>query len=136
MKDGVRVRSLASPLASDSIVIVRPQLASGEVRAGLARCLQHEGKPYDFGFDFRRSDRLVCTEVVYRAYDGLGSFELPLVSRVGRPTLPGSDLIRMSIDGNYFDPVAVYAPEWQAEVETGPRAIKLLRQGASDDEES
>jgi len=35
-----------------------------------ARGLTHEGKPYNFDFDFTRSGRMVCTQVVYRSYEG------------------------------------------------------------------
>jgi len=98
MRDGVLVRTLSSPFASDSVVILRPKLPAPEVEHALGRCLVHEGKAYDFDFDFRRSDRLVCTEVVYRAYDGIGNMNLPLTLRAGRPTLSGSDLIHMAID--------------------------------------
>ena len=76
-KDGVRIRPMASPFGSDSIVVLRPQMSAPQIAAGLARGIAHEGKGYDFDFDFRRSDRLVCTEVVYRSFDGMGEFEIP-----------------------------------------------------------
>jgi hypothetical protein len=110
MKDGVHLRSLESPLASDSFVVLRPMLSGEEVTKGLARCLAHEGKPYDFDFDFRRADRLVCTEVVYRAFDGIGSIRLPLTRRAGRLNLSGGDLLEMTMRGEHFRPVAAYAP--------------------------
>lgn len=108
MKDGVQIRSLRSPFASDSLVLLRPRLSPGEVAQGLVRVMAHEGKMYDFDFDFRRSDRLVCTEVVYRAFDGIGAMQLPLVRRAGRLTLSGSDLIDLSLHRRCFEPVAVF----------------------------
>jgi hypothetical protein len=132
MRDGVLVRTLSSPFASDSIVILRPKLAVSEVGRALGRCLVHEGKPYDFDFDFRRSDRLVCTEVVYRAYDGVGNMSLPLTVRTGRPTLSGSDLIHMAIEDTHFDPVAVFAPMLAEGIVTGTTAIDVLRAGEAD----
>jgi len=128
MRDGVRIRSLASPFASDSIVVLRPQLAAAEILTALGRVLAHEGKGYDFDFDFRRSDRLVCTEVVYRAYDGMGSLQIPLTWRAGRPTLSGSDLIRMSIRRECFQPVAVYAPGFSPQAVTGAAVAAILQQ--------
>lgn len=111
MKDGVLVRCWRSPLSSDSIVVLRPQLPATEIARAIGRALSHEGKRYDFDFDFSRADRLVCTEVVYRAYEGLGGFRFPLVRRAGRPTLGGADLVQMACDGVGFDPVAVFSED-------------------------
>ncbi len=129
MKDGVLIRTLDSPFASDSIVILRPKLQVSDVGCALGRILPHEGKAYDFDFDFRRADRLVCTEVVYRAYEGIGDVSLPLTVRAGRPTLSGSDLIHMAIDNSNFRPVAVYAPSLAKGIVIGNPAVKVLQAG-------
>jgi len=129
MKDGVLVRSLDSPFASDSIVVLRPKLQVADVGRGLGRALRHEGKAYDFDFDFRRADRLVCTEVVYRAYDGVGEVSFPLTLRAGRPTLSGSDLIHMAMDNASFDPVAVFAPTLAEGIVVGAPVLEILQAG-------
>lgn len=132
MRDGVLLRSIESPFGSDSVVVLRPQLTPEQVADGLVRALTHQGKPYDFGFDFRRSDRLVCTEVVYRAYDGLGELRFPLVSRAGRPTLSGSDLISMAIRSHNFEPILAYAPAWSEDVVTDKgQVVPILERGSN-----
>jgi hypothetical protein len=135
MKDGVHLRTLDSPFRSDSIVVLRSHLSSQEVARAIARVLAHEGKPYDFDFDFRRSDRLVCTEVVYRAYDGLGGRTLPLVRRAGRPTLAGGDLIRYAISAEHFLPIAAFAPQFAPGVCSGAEAVRVLRAGSQDQDQ-
>ena len=131
MRDGVNLRTLSSPFASDSIVVLRPAISRPEIGAALARCMVHEGKAYDFDFDFRRADRLVCTEVVYRAFDGIGSINIPLVQRAGRPTLSGSDLIQMGIRETNFAPVAVFAPLLSPGIVRGSQARTILLAGES-----
>ncbi len=129
MRDGVNLRTLKSPFASDSVVVLRPALDRQDIGKALARGFAHEGKPYDFDFDFRRADRLVCTEVVYRSFDGVGSINIPLVQRAGRPTLSGSDLIQMGIRDTNFTPVAVFAPLLTSGIVVGPQARSVLIQG-------
>ena len=126
LRDGVQIRSIASPCASDSVVVLRPQLGPQDVARALLRGLSHEGKPYDFDFDFRRSDRLVCTEVVYRAYDGISGLQFPLVRRAGRPTLSGSDLIGIARQRRHFVAVAAYAPALARELACDERGIELI----------
>ena len=126
-KDGVLIRSLESPYASDSIVILRPQLKLDEIAEALGRGLKHAGKSYDFGFDLSKANRLVCTEVVYRSFDGVGDLRFPLVKRAGRMTLSGNDLVEMSLAGQFFDPVAVYAPMYQPSVCTDGEVEPLIQ---------
>ena len=107
LKDGVLFRPLEETLAVDAVAVIRPQLDEAEVGRAIARAAEHEGKLYDFDFDFFRSDRLVCTEVIYRAYDGLGPMRMPLTERSGRPTLSAEDLLDLAVEGQGFEPIAV-----------------------------
>ncbi len=70
-KDGVLFRPLNETLNVDELIIIRPNLSPTELAIGLTRVCQHEGKGYNFDFDFFSSNKLVCTEVIYRAFDGL-----------------------------------------------------------------
>ncbi|MGD9647849.1 MAG: YiiX/YebB-like N1pC/P60 family cysteine hydrolase [Pirellulales bacterium] len=127
LKDGVWIRSIGSPLASDAIALLRPRLDRDAIATALARGLFHEGKPYDFDFDFSRSDRLVCTEVVYRSYEGVGDVRFALTRRAGRWTLSAEDLLQMALERRHFEPVAVYAPHRAADAQTGAAADEALR---------
>ena len=49
--------------------MLRPQLTDGERREAIARAFSHHEKPYVFEFDFFSTNQIVCTELVYRAYD-------------------------------------------------------------------
>jgi hypothetical protein len=89
--------------------------------------MMHEGKPYDFDFDFRQSQRLVCTEVVYRAYEGVAGVQFDLQRHVGRFALSASDLIGMALAGRHFEVAAVYLPRHSPEVITGPAAAQVVR---------
>jgi len=128
LKDGVRPRSLNSPFASDEIVILRPRLKVEDVANAIARAFTHAGKAYDFNFDFTRSDRMVCTEVVYRSFDGVGGIGFELTRRAGRLTLSAEDLIRMAQDHRGFEVEAVFSPTFDAHVTHGTAASELLRQ--------
>ena len=108
LKDGVLFRPLEETLQVDAVAVIRPQLDQQDLARGLARVAKHEGKLYNFDFDFFSSDRLVCTEVVYRAFDGLGPIRIPLQERSGRPTLSAEDLLDLAFSGHGFEPVAVY----------------------------
>lgn len=127
MKDGVHIRSIQSPLQSDAIVVIRPKLGQPEIVDALGRALFHEGKPYDFDFDFTRSDRLVCTEVIYRAYEGVGDVRFQLTRRSGRLTLSAEDLLHMALRHQHFEPVAVYAPDYRKRLQTGEDARTALQ---------
>jgi len=91
--EGVRMTTLEHCIGvADSAAVLRPRVTEAEVREAIARGFSHLGKSYDFDFDFFTSDRLVCTELVYRCYDGAVKF--PLVDVMGRRTLPPTELVR------------------------------------------
>ena len=78
------------------------------------------------GFDFTRSDRLVCTEVIYRAYDGIGGLHFDLTRRAGRMTLAAVDLLQMALARQGFEAVAVFAPSYAPELLAGGQAEEIL----------
>ncbi len=135
LKDGVLFRPLEETLAVDAVAVIRPQLDQADLARGISRVISHEGKLYNFDFDFFRSDRLVCTEVVYRAFDGLGPIEIPLQERSGRPTLSAEDLLDLAFAGNGFDAVAVFGgpscPDRLVQGDRSPRSDQHREPGAA-----
>ncbi len=107
-KDGVLFRELNDTLNVDACTIIRPNLSKDQIRDGIARGISHEGKEYDFEFDFTRADKLVCTEVVYRAFDGIGNLNFKLANRSGRLCLSAEDLLDSAVDDRHFTVIAVY----------------------------
>jgi 1-acyl-sn-glycerol-3-phosphate acyltransferase len=91
--DGVRMTTLEHCIGvADSAAALRPRISEAAVREGIARAFSHLGKPYDFDFDFFSTDKLVCTELVCRAFDA--DVRFPLVTVMGRKTLPPTELAR------------------------------------------
>lgn len=107
-KDGVRFRALHDTLAVDCVAVIRPRLDNASLARALSRALTHEGKLYDFEFDFRRSDRMVCTEVIYRAYHAEPPIHFSLTPRMGRHCLTAEDLLRKAVQGTGFETIAVH----------------------------
>ena len=110
-KDGVLFRPLSETLLVDEFVVLRPQLEESEIVTALKRVSRHEGKGYNFDFDFFRSDQLVCTEVVYRAFDGLGDIQFKLIERAGRFSLSAEDILDMAMQQRGFNVVAAFGFE-------------------------
>jgi hypothetical protein len=97
-KDGVKIREMGETLAVDAFVVLRPPLGNGELPGALRRAAEHEGKPYDFLFDFRTAERLACTEVIYRTYHGVGGMAFHLEEVGGRLCLPAEEFLNQALD--------------------------------------
>ncbi|MBL4848421.1 MAG: hypothetical protein JKY65_23110 [Planctomycetes bacterium] len=103
ISEGVVFNSLERAVQKDYVVVFRPELAEAEVASAIRRALLFLGRPYDFDFDFATDDRIVCTELVYRAYDSQLKFsagardpQVPgVVAVMGRQTMPANDLARL-----------------------------------------
>jgi hypothetical protein len=97
VSEGVVFTSLEHSVGeADAVAVLRPRLTDEERREAIARAFSHYGKPYDFEFDFFSTDRLVCTEVVYRVYDGM--VKLPLTPVLGRQVLPAIGFVQIYAD--------------------------------------
>lgn len=94
--EGVRITTLARCLGvADSAAVLRPEgVAPDNIRRAIARAFHHLGKEYDFEFDFFSADKLVCTELVQRAYADCPQLAFPLVRVMGRDTLPPTEIAR------------------------------------------
>ena len=108
LKDGVRFRVLDSTLNVDAFTVIRPKLTAQQIAEGISRAITHEGKDYDFVFDCRRADRLVCTELIYRAYHSVGGLEFPLTPGTGRFFITPEELLDRAVDGDGFEVVALF----------------------------
>ncbi len=114
-RDGVRLRPADDTLQVDALVVLRPRLEAEQVAEAITRGLTHAGKLYDFIFNFAASDRLACTELVYRSYHAVGPVQLELKSYAGRHCLSAEELINQCVQHAWFDPVLVYGldgDEW------------------------
>lgn len=96
-KDGVRFRPAEETLSVDACVVIRPPLTGLELGKAIQRAMEHEGKLYDFLFDFRSSDRLACTEVIYRGFHGIGPVVFHLKEVSGRKCLPAEELLDQAL---------------------------------------
>ena len=107
-KDGVLLREIEETLAVDAFTVLRPKLTSAQMKTALSKGLSHAGKLYDFIFDFGTSDRLVCTEVIYRTYHGIGNIDFVLSTKAGRKCLTAENFLNQAISNDWFEPVLTY----------------------------
>lgn len=107
-KDGVLVRPFEETLLVDAFMVIRPRLDNKQRAQALNRALMHEGKLYDFMFDFRMADRLACTEVIYRGYHGIGPITFELRKHKGKLCLSAEDLIAQALDSGHFEKVVEF----------------------------
>ena len=95
--EGVVLTSLEHSGAADYLGVVRPRFAKAERLAAVLRAFGFHGRPYDFDFDFMTDDALVCSELVFKAYQPLlektgRGFGLARTS--GRFVLPPNNIVR------------------------------------------
>lgn len=107
-KDGVLLREIEETLSVDAFTVLRPKLSDADIKTALTKAMSHAGKLYDFVFDFGTSDRLVCTEVIYRAYHGIGAIKFELSTKAGRKCLSAEDFLNQGTSKDWFDPILIY----------------------------
>ncbi len=108
LSEGVVFTTLEHAAGADHVAALRPRLPVVEKAAAILRAFGYAGRPYDFNFDFRTDAALVCSELIYKAYEpgpGRQGLRLPLVDVLGRPVLPPSEIARL-FDAEFGTPAA------------------------------
>lgn len=107
-KDGVKMRELGETLAVDAFLVLRPKLSASELAKVIEAAMGLAGKRYDFLFDFRQADRLACTAVIYRAFEGTLGLPFQLTECAGRLCLSAEELMGQALASEKFEVVAHY----------------------------
>jgi hypothetical protein len=97
ISEGVSFTSLEFTGASDSIGVIRPRLSKRDKAQALLRAFHYSGRPYDFNFDFRTDSSLVCSELVYKAYEpggGMKGVRFALSEVLGRTVSIPNGMVR------------------------------------------
>jgi hypothetical protein len=98
MSEGVVFTSIEHSAAADSLAVLRPRLSKAARAAAILRAFHYAGRPYDFDFDFLTDSALVCTELVYKAYEPAPDkpgLRLPVEQVMGRTTMPANIIVRL-----------------------------------------
>ncbi len=103
ISEGVSFTGLKHAAGGDSLVVLRPRVTKESKARAIRRSFQLAGRPYDFDFNFLTDASLVCTELVYKAYEGEGGLSFPLETVMGRPVL-SANRIAMLFDEEYSTP--------------------------------
>ncbi|MCO4763893.1 MAG: hypothetical protein KC502_20435 [Myxococcales bacterium] len=105
VSEGVIFATMHHSCLADHVAFLRPRRTKAERAWAVAESFRHYGKPYDFDFDFQTIQSLVCSELVYTAYNlpqsvGRSLKFDPLPSVIGIITLPPNDMIS-NFDANF-----------------------------------
>ncbi len=102
--DGVILSTVYAYMA-DFLAGMRPQVSKLEKAKAILQAFTKFGLEYDFDFDLRQEDRLVCSALLdksYRSEPSLGKrgihFEKYYAQTLGRPNLPPTNLVVKTYD--------------------------------------
>lgn len=100
VSEGVVAQSFEHSCGADYVAALRPKLPLVEIAAGLERSLRYFGRPYDFDFDFATDDRVVCSELVIKAYEATepgAGLKPPWVTVAGRRAVTPTEFVRLFV---------------------------------------
>jgi len=103
---GVGFHPAGESMNADAVGVLRPLLSRDALACAVDRAFAHFGKPYDYNFDFTSDSALVCSELVFKAYQPSGDFpglNLQLDAVLGRPTLPPTRFVQ-KLDAEWGSP--------------------------------
>jgi hypothetical protein len=97
LKDGIVLTSFEHSGNADYLAVLRPRLSVEQKFGAIMRSFGYYGRPYDYNFDFATDNALVCSELVYKAFEDSGNLALEPVMMNGRILIP-PNLIAQKFD--------------------------------------
>ncbi len=97
ISEGVSLTAAEHAFGVDYLAALRPRVPALDKARAIERAFKYLGRPYDFDFDFFSDSTLVCTELVYKAYQpgaDVKGVSIDLVDVAGRRTLPANELVK------------------------------------------
>jgi hypothetical protein len=97
ISEGVSFTAVEHAFGVDYLGALRPRLSKLDKAKAIERAFNYQGRPYDFDFDFFSDTSLVCTELVYKAYQPSADrrgLTIELVDVAGRRTLPANEFVK------------------------------------------
>ena len=89
---GVLITTFERAADADYFAVIRPRVDPSMKAEAIARAFAMTGLPYDFEFDFVTDDRIVCSELVFKAYEK--RLDLPVPRYAGRSVATPNDYAR------------------------------------------
>jgi hypothetical protein len=74
------------------MVVFRPLLDAEEMKSAIKEAHAYLGNEYDFAFDINDASKQICTEIIYRAFNGKNNIRFDLVNWIGTMTLNADDI--------------------------------------------
>ncbi len=98
-RPGVVLMSLEGSANADSLGVLRVKNLDKEKHFKIImQALQHLGKPYDYDFNFVTDDALVCSELVYKAYQDIEELSIEPQEFNGRPIVSPNEFAEKYAD--------------------------------------
>lgn len=97
ISEGVVFSPAEESIRADYVAAMRPQRSKLEKARAIERAFSYAGRPYDFDFDFYTDSKLVCSELVWKAWEprqGQQGIVLGLEKVVGRMALGPNAIVR------------------------------------------
>lgn len=97
ISEGVSFTSLEYTGSADSIAVIRPRLSKRDKAQAILRAFYYSGRPYDFNFDFQTDSALVCSELIFKAYEpggGMKGMLFPVTEVLGRKVSTPNNMVR------------------------------------------
>lgn len=98
VSEGVKLSSLQEGTLADYIGVMRPRLTKLDISKAIDEAFNFLNRSYDFNFDFFTDSTIVCSELIYKIYQGgqdKSGIDFKLREIAGRMVIPPNDMVEL-----------------------------------------